>query len=106
MYPGKSQVVLYDRGEVQLLVVGHEDGSIQVFSVRPGADPGAGPRCRLLANIKTQAKLIQSLALHPPHSADGSPAQFCNYLASASYRTIGCRSAHAVVPLVLGSLST
>ena len=94
MYPGKSQVVFYDRGEVQLLVVGHEDGSIQVFSVRPRADPGAGPRCRLLANIKTQAKLIQS------------PAQFCNYLASASYRTIGCRSAHAVVPLVLGSLST
>ena len=80
----KSQVVFYDRGEVQLLVVGHEDGSIQVFSVSQGADTGAGPRCRLLANIKTQAKLIQSLALHPQHSADGSPAQFCNYLASAS----------------------
>ena len=36
------------------------------------------------ATIKSQTKLIQSLALHPLYMADGSEAEFSNFLASAN----------------------
>ena len=72
---GKSQVVFVDRGDLQLLLVGYEDGSIQVY---------LHPSLTLLVNIKSQSKLIQSLALHPQYLSDGSEAEYSQYLASAS----------------------
>ena len=75
---GKSQVVISDRGDTRLLMVGHEDGGIQVFRIEEG------PSFRLLATIKTQTKLIQSLALHPLYLTDGAEAEFPNFLASAN----------------------
>ena len=72
---GKSQVVVTDRGDLQLLLVGYEDGSIQVY---------LHPSLTLLVNIKSQSKLIQCLALHPQYLSDGSQADYPEYLASAS----------------------
>ena len=72
---GKSQVVVTDRGDLQLLLVGYEDGSVQVY---------LHPSLTLLVNIKSQSKLIQSLALHPQYLSDGSQAEYSEYLASAS----------------------
>ena len=68
---------------MKLLLVGHEDGSIQIFHHKKPDDADSGP-WSLLANIKSQTKLIQSLALHPQYNADGSEAKFSNYLASAN----------------------
>ena len=76
---GKSQVVIYERADTRLLMVGHEDGGIQVFRQEDGASS-----FRLLATIKSQTKLIQSLALHPLYLADGAEAEFPNFLASAN----------------------
>ena len=78
---GKSQVIMYDRGDMKLFILGYEDGSIQVYQYSP--DISDSP-FTLLANIKSQTKLIQSLALHPQYNADGSEAKFSNYLASAN----------------------
>ena len=75
---GKSQVVIYERADTRLLLVGHEDGGIQVFRLEDGGS------FRLLATIKSQNKLIQSLALHPLYLADGAEAEFPNFLASAN----------------------
>ena len=76
----KSQVVICDRGDTRLLLVGHEDGGIQVFRITEES----GVSFRLLATIKSQTKLIQSLALHPLYLADGAEAEFSNFLASAN----------------------
>ena len=58
-----------------MLLVGYEDGAIQVYH---------HPNLTLIANIKSQSKLIQSLALHPLYLSDGSKAEYSQYLASAS----------------------
>ena len=71
-------MVICDRGDSRLVMLGHEDGAIQVFSL--GADLSLG----LLATIKSQTKLIQSLALHPLYLTSGAEAELPNYLASAN----------------------
>ena len=55
-------------------------GYFQVFRITEDS----GVSFRLLATIKSQTKLIQSLALHPLYLADGSEAEFSNFLASAN----------------------
>ena len=72
-----------DRGDKKLLLVGHEDGSIQIFHHKKPDDADSSS-WSLLANIKSQSKLIQCLALHHQFDEEGETAQFSNYLASAS----------------------
>ena len=64
-----------DRGDYKLLLVGYENGAIEVY---------LHPSLTLIASIKSQSKLIQSLALHPLYLTDGSESNFSQYLASAS----------------------
>ena len=73
---GASQILLAERGDRKLLLVGREDGSVEVWHQQ--SDP------ILLLTLKSQSKLIQSLALHPQFMADGSESQYSLYLASAS----------------------
>ena len=69
------KVVFADRGDFQLLMVGYDSGAIEVY---------LHPSLSLVANIKSQSKLIQSLAIHPQYLSDGSQSDFRQYLASAS----------------------
>jgi len=74
-------VVVYDRGDFKLFLVGYEDGSIHIFDYDDSKNESP---LTLIANIKSQTKLIQSLALHHQYNADGDQAKFSNYLASAN----------------------
>jgi WD40 repeat protein len=59
------------REQVKLLLIGCDDGTIKLYMV---------PSLSLVATIKSQSKLIQSLSLHPHHMEDGEQPS----LASAS----------------------
>ena len=54
---GKSQVVWVERDQVKLLLLGCDDGTIEIYKV---------PSLSLVATIKSQSKLIQS---HIPSSS-------------------------------------
>ena len=74
---GRSQVLWVERDEVKLLLLGCDDGSVEVYRV---------PDLILVATIKSQAKLIQSISLHPEFMVDGKEAskESRNLLACAS----------------------
>ena len=62
---GRSQVLWVERDEVKLLLLGCDDGSVEVYRV---------PDLILVATIKSQAKLIQSISFHPEFMVDGREA--------------------------------
>ena len=62
---GRSQVLWVERDEVKLLLLGCDDGSVEVYRV---------PDLVLVATIKSQTKLIQSISLHPEFMVDGKEA--------------------------------
>ena len=62
---GRSQVLWVERGEIKLLLLGCDDGSVEVYRV---------PDLVQVATIKSHTKLIQSISLHPEFMADGKEA--------------------------------
>ena len=62
---GRSQVLWVERGEVKLLLLGCDDGSVEVYRV---------PDLVQVATIKSHTKLIQSISLHPEFMVDGKEA--------------------------------
>ena len=74
---GRSQVLWVERGEMKLLLLGCDDGSVEVYRV---------PDLIQVATIKSQAKLIQSISLHPEFLVNGKEAskESRQLLASAS----------------------
>ena len=72
---GKSQVLWVEREEMKLLILGCDDGTIEIYKI---------PSLVLLATIKSQSKLIQSLSMHPYYMEDGGSSKYSTFLASAS----------------------
>ena len=60
---GRSQVLWLEREEGRLLLLGCDDGTIELYRL---------PSLALAATLKSAAKLIQSLSLAPSHLADGT----------------------------------
>merc|ERR1719318_2246440 len=72
---GKSQALWVERERKKFILLGCEDGTIEIYKI---------PSLILVATIKSQSKLIQSLSMHPHHMEDGETSMYSNFLASAS----------------------
>lgn len=72
---GRSDMV-FQPNDYRFLVLGSEDGSIEIFSV---------PKMKLLCILKSYQKLVQSLCWHPTYTGNSdNPSIYRNWLATSS----------------------